>query len=236
VIKFLINFIRYYKIFIRYGLGYEGEAWFANNYIWPYKKKGFYVDIGCYHPVKFSQTFKLYKFGWTGINIDISRESIDLFNLYRPKDKNLNLGISLKSGLEDGYFNKNISTTNFIDSDYSNYINKKKYIIRKIKTKTINQIFEEHNISEVDFLKIDCEGMDLSIIKSFNFDKYKVSFLSIEFLYGDVGNFIKKKNSNIQSVHQLFFKSEIYQVLKNNFELIDHFGFAFLLANKKIYE
>ena len=236
MIKFLINFIRYYKIFIRYGLGYEGEAWFANNYIWPYKKKGFYVDIGCYHPVKFSQTFKLYKFGWTGINIDISRESIDLFNLYRPKDKNLNLGISLKSGLEDGYFNKNISTTNFIDPDYSNYINKKKYIIRKIKTKTINQIFEEHNISEVDFLKIDCEGIDLSIIKSFNFDKYKVSFLSIEFLYGDVGNFIKKKNSNIQSVHQLFFKSEIYQVLKNNFELIDHFGFAFLLANKKIYE
>lgn len=235
MIKFLINLLRYYKIFIRYGLGYEGEAWFANNYIWPYKKKGFYVDIGCYHPIKFSQTFKLYKFGWTGINIDISKESIDLFNLFRSKDKNLNIGISHKSGLEEAYFNKNISTTNSIGQNYSNEINKKNFFIRKIKTKTINQIFEENNIFEVDFLKIDCEGMDLSIIKTFNFEKYKVNFLSIEFIYGDVGNFIKKKNSNIQSVHQLFLKSEIYQVLKNNFILIDHFGFAFLLANKKIY-
>jgi hypothetical protein len=234
VIKFLINFIRYYKIFLRYGLGYEGEAWFANNYIWPYKKKGFYIDIGCYHPIKFSQTFKLYKLGWTGINLDISKESIDLFNLFRPKDNNLNIGISTKYGLEDGYFNKKISTTNFIGQNYFDNINKNKTFIRKIKTKTINQIFEEYNISEVDFLKIDCEGMDLSIIKTLNFDKYKVNFLSIEFLY-DAGSFIKNKNSNIQSVHQLFFKSELYQVLKNNFELIDHFGFAFLLANKKIY-
>ena len=235
MIKLFFDYIKYYKTYLRYGLGYEGEAWFANNYLWPFKKKGLYVDIGCYHPIKFSQTYKLYKFGWTGINLDISKESIDLFNSFRPKDKNLNIGISLKSGIEDGYFNKKISTTNSLGQDYSNQSSKKKSFIRKIETKTINQIFEENNISEVDFLKIDCEGMDLSIIKTFNFEKYKVNFLSIELLYGDVGDFIKNKNNNIKSVHQLFFKSELYQFLKDNFELIDHFGFAFLLANKKIY-
>ena len=231
----MINYIKYYKTFIRYGLGYEGDAWFANNYIWPFKKKGFYIDIGCYHPLKYSQTYKLYKLGWSGINLDISKESIDLFKRFRPKDKNLNIGISDKVGFENFYFTKKISTTNSLNNKYlKESINLKKKFLRKIQTQTIVQILEENNISEVDFLKIDCEGMDLSIIKTLDFSKYKINFLSIEFLY-ESGNFIIKQNKNINSVHQLFFESDIYKILEKNFKLVDHFGFAFLLANKEIY-
>jgi len=231
----LNNYIKYYKTFIRYGLGYEGDAWFANNYILPFKKKGFYIDIGCYHPLKYSQTYKLYKLGWSGINLDISKESIDLFKSFRSKDKNLNIGISNKAGFENFYFTKKISTTNSLNNKYlKESINFKKKFLRKIQTQTIDQLFEENNISEVDFLKIDCEGMDLSIIKTLDFSKYKINFLSIEFLY-ESGNFIIKKNKNINSVHQLFFESDIYKILEKNFKLVDHFGFAFLLANKEIY-
>ena len=229
------NYIKYYKTFIRYGLGYEGDAWFANNYILPFKKKGFYIDIGCYHPLKYSQTYKLYKLGWSGINLDISKESIDLFKSFRSKDKNLNIGISNKAGFENFYFTKKISTTNSLNNKYlKESINFKKKFLRKIQTQTIDQLFEENNISEVDFLKIDCEGMDLSIIKALDFSKYKINFLSIEFLY-ESGNFIIKQNKNINSVHQLFFESDIYKILEKNFKLVDHFGFAFLLTNKEIY-
>ena len=231
----MINFIRYYKTFLRYGLGYEGEAWFATNYIWPYKKKGFYIDIGCYHPLKYSQTYKLYKWGWSGINLDISKESIDLFKRFRSKDKNLNIGISTKAGLENFYFNKKISTTNSIIKDFSkDRLNGTKKFVRKIPTQTISQLFEENNVTEVDFLKIDCEGLDKSIIKTINFEKYKINFLCVEFLdpYAD---FINKKNNDIKSVHELFFSSEMYNDLKKNFELLDHDKFAFLLVNKKIY-
>lgn len=231
----MINYIKYYKTFIRYGLGYEGDAWFANNYIWPFKKKGFYIDIGCYHPLKYSQTYKLHKLGWSGINLDISKESIDLFKLFRSKDKNLNIGISNKEGFENFYFTKKISTTNSLNNKHlKESVNYKKKFLRKIQTQTIHQLFEENNISEVDFLKIDCEGMDLSIIKTINFSKYKINFLSIEFLY-ESGNFIIKQNKNINSVHQLFFESDIYKILEKNFKLVDHFGFAFLLANREIY-
>ena len=201
------------------------------------KKKGIYIDIGCYHPLKYSQTYKLHKLGWSGINLDISRESIDLFNRFRPKDINLNVGISNKTGLENFYFDKKISTTNSISNEFSkDNVNNKKKFIRKIQTQTIKQLFEENNISEVDFLKIDCEGMDLSIIKTIDFKKYKINFLSVEFLYGlQVGDFIINKNKNINSIHELFFESEIYKILEKNFKLVDHFGFAFLLANREIY-
>ena len=34
-------------------------------------KNGFYVDVGCNHPIKFNNTYLLYKRGWSGINIDL---------------------------------------------------------------------------------------------------------------------------------------------------------------------
>ena len=61
------------------------------------KKKGFYVDIGCYHPIDGNNTYLLYKKGWEGINIDLNKTSIDLFNRARKNDNNLNVAISNKS-------------------------------------------------------------------------------------------------------------------------------------------
>ena len=98
----------------------------------------------------------------------------------------------------------------------------------------MGDLFEENKITEVDFLKIDCEGLDLSIIKTINFEKYRINFLCVEFLdpYAD---FINQKTNEIKSVHELFFSSEIYNTLMENFRLLDHYNFAFLLVNRKIF-
>ena len=49
---------------------------------------GFYVDAGGYHPIDRNNTYLLYKRNWRGINIDLSKFSIDLFNFTRPLDIN----------------------------------------------------------------------------------------------------------------------------------------------------
>ena len=54
------------------------------------KKYGFYLDAGCHHPYRFSNTAALYKKGWKGINIDVNHKSLKLFNLFRRRDINLN--------------------------------------------------------------------------------------------------------------------------------------------------
>ena len=45
-----------------------------------FKKKecGVYIDIGCHQPFLNNNTYRLYKRGWTGINIDLDFNSIDL--------------------------------------------------------------------------------------------------------------------------------------------------------------
>ena len=41
------------------------------------KNDGFYVDIGCYHPIKGSLTYYLYKKGWRGFAVDIDKYKTD---------------------------------------------------------------------------------------------------------------------------------------------------------------
>jgi hypothetical protein len=80
----------------RYHYGENSEDALINSFF-SKKKHGTYLDVGCYHPIRGSLTYNLYKKGWSGINIDLSKETIDLFNICRPNDLNLNIGISHKN-------------------------------------------------------------------------------------------------------------------------------------------
>ena len=58
------------------------------------KQNGFYIDIGCYHPIDGNNTYLLYKKGWNGINIDINQLYVNLFKIARKDDLNINTAIS----------------------------------------------------------------------------------------------------------------------------------------------
>ena len=51
------------------------------------KSNGFYVDVGCYHPLEGNNTYLLHKRNWRGINIDANSLSIDLFNIVEKSKK-----------------------------------------------------------------------------------------------------------------------------------------------------
>lgn len=55
---------------------------------------GYYVDIGAYDPMVLSNSMFLYTQGWTGINMEASPQRLKKFFYSRPRDINLNFGIS----------------------------------------------------------------------------------------------------------------------------------------------
>ena len=69
---------------------------------------GFYVDVGAFHPFRFSNTALLHLHkGWCGVNIDASPEAIALFNVHRPNDINILAAVSdEETELEFVTFNK----------------------------------------------------------------------------------------------------------------------------------
>lgn len=49
-------------------------------------QNGFYMDVGCNHPIHCSNTFLLYRKGWNGITIDLNNELMSLHKNERKED------------------------------------------------------------------------------------------------------------------------------------------------------
>jgi FkbM family methyltransferase len=164
------------------------------NYVFQQKENGFYVDVGCYHPDFFSNTKKLYKMGWSGINIDANNDTIDLFNKNRPGDTNLNYAISEKEG-EGEYFKfTEIDVTGGGSGNSLSLDVKKKYELEglkakpfKIKMMTLAKILESHAANKtIDFLNIDVEGFDLQVLKSNNWSLFRPKIIAVEIWHKDI--------------------------------------------------
>ena len=138
-----------------------------------HKKDGFYIDVGCYHPIRASLTHLLYKKGWRGVNIDISKDTINLFNIARPNDKNINIGIADKEGEDFYYQSSHINQAN----SFKFYDNVKKV---KVQITTLDKIIKNLGIKKIDFLNIDVEYRDFKALQGLNLNNVRPSLIAIE--------------------------------------------------------
>ena len=141
--------------------------------LFSHKKDGFYIDVGCYHPIRASLTHLLYKKGWRGVNIDISKDTINLFNIARPNDKNINIGIADKEGEDFYYQSSHINQAN----SFKFYDNVKKV---KVQITTLDNIIKNLGIEKIDFLNIDVEYRDFKALQGLNLNNVRPSLIAIE--------------------------------------------------------
>lgn len=168
--------------FVNYYCSQEGEDVVLRR-IFESQKTGFYVDIGAHHPIKFSNTYLFYKKGWKGINIEPNIDQMKLFTTIRPGDINLNLGISNKEG-EICYYKFEEPALNTFDESMSNqYLNHgHKLLSRKqVLVKRLDEILSEYAVDrEIDFMSIDVEQHELSVLESNDWAKFKPKVICIE--------------------------------------------------------
>jgi hypothetical protein len=164
------------------------------------KTYGFYVDVGCYHPLQRNNTMLLYLKGWRGINVDISDFSIKLFKFLRPEDLNLNLAISNLESEIDMFFQKKLSQLSTIKEKYAKIAFQGTIHNKKILSRRLNSILEESKYrgQRINFLNIDVEGSDFEVLQSLDFNKYSPELICIEVIEkelekSDVFNFLYNK-------------------------------------------
>tara|TARA_B100001250_G_C19772308_1_gene777754 strand:- start:828 stop:1577 length:750 start_codon:yes stop_codon:yes gene_type:complete len=216
LIKFLYFFIQTLKKKKFIKMSYSGGAQdLIINYFFKDKKKGFYIDVGCYHPFNGNNTKLLYDRGWSGINIDLDFHTIDFFNFIRKRDENINIAISDEEGEKDLYFFHNRSAINSLSKIRKE--NAKE--IRKIKTKTLNSILEDSKFKneKIDLLSIDVEGHELEVIKSLNLKKYTPRMIVVEFIESNLKN-LEFHNQNINFV----LDSAVYKyIIENDYYFVN---------------
>ena len=154
------------------------------------KNKGFYVDVGCYHPLQRNNTMLLYQKGWRGINIDISDFSIKLFKFLRPDDFNLNVAVSNKEGEIDMFFQKKLSQLSTIKENSAKNAFQGNILNKKILSRKLTSILEQgkYKDQKIDFLNVDAEGADFEVLQSLDFNKYSPELICIEVIEKDLEN------------------------------------------------
>lgn len=232
----LLQTIYYYLNILHKKIMFKKNTYSFNSldlllmFIFKNKKKGFYIDIGCNHPIKYNNTYLFYKKGWSGINIDLDIKNINLFNFARPRDKNIACAISSKNTKKKLYYYHDKSAINTLDKSTASYQKAKVREIKTINTKTLNSVLHSLKIkNKIDFISIDVEGHELDVVKGINFKKYKPSIVVIEFLDLSTKK-LEIKNLNIKNT----LKSKIYKYMqKNEYTLVNYVHSDLVFAHKK---
>lgn len=162
-----------------------GEDLFLREYF-SNRRSGFYVDIGAFHPKQLSNTYYLYsKLNWRGINIEANPDGIKLFRQVRKHDINVHALISDKCDEPIEYYNWGIHAENSMHPDQvravTNNLGKPQDII-KFQPVTLSDTLSSYCKAgqKIDFMNIDVEGHDLSVLKSNNWEEFRPRLLAIE--------------------------------------------------------
>jgi FkbM family methyltransferase len=147
----------------------EGEDMVLQR-IFGAKARGFYVDVGAHHPKRFSNTYIFYKRGWRGINVEPNPASIRSFKRERPRDINLQVGVSDVTGSAT-YYEFDEPALNTFDRATMDRLRDTPYRLlgsTEVPLLRLDDVLRQHlpPQQEIDFLSVDVEGSDLSTLRS----------------------------------------------------------------------
>lgn len=200
---------------------------FIHAYLCKNKQNGFFVDVGAHNGIKWSNSYFFEKeCGWLGICIEPIKaafdelktmrnaicinacagkknEKADFFNVQGSPDQ--------LSGLVKSYHPSHKKRMEKeVQEDKSNII------IQKISVYTLQKIFEEHNITYVDYLSLDTEGSEMEILQGIDFDQVYIKAMTIENMYfgKELSNFMLSKG--FKKVARLFNCDDVYVNIKKS--------------------
>ena len=190
-------------------------------------RNGIFVDIGAHDGECFSNTLFFEKeLDWNGLCIEPNPETFKLLESKRTS-KCLNLAVYNTSGTIS--FQQNSGRTEMLSGIVEKYNPEH---IERIKNENIQYggessvieveceplsfILESNNISVIDYLSLDTEGSELSILETIDFDAVKINVIDVEINY----------ESEVDSVMKL--------MLDNNFGYAGQLGCDFVFVNKNL--
>lgn len=161
-----------------------GEDMILRHILGSDKMSGFYVDVGAFHPTLFSNTYFFYLNGWQGINIEARPGSKALFDNVRPRDTNLEIGISTERGTMTYYFIAEDSPMNSFSPDFLKQIEMLGEVKKEISVPTapLVEVLERHvpNGRPIDFMNVDVEGRDFEVLDSNDWNRFRPRIIVVE--------------------------------------------------------
>ncbi len=131
-------------------------------------RKGFYVDVGAFHPTLYSNTYAFYTREWSGIAIDPSERAQKLFRIFRQRDTFLRVGVGREEAARP-YIQFDDPAYNTMNVEQGEIWKKEgRRVVRegRVSVLPLNTILHTHNVTSIDLLSIDVEGLDRVVLES----------------------------------------------------------------------
>lgn len=148
------------------------------------KRGGYFVEFGATNGVTLSNSYLLEKsFGWDGILAEPAR----CWHAELRANRNSKIEtkcVWAKSG-EQLEFNEvsaqELSTINIFSGSDGRSLQRQNGNVYLVETISLNELLEKYNApNEIDYLSVDTEGSELTILSNFDFSKYKIHIISVE--------------------------------------------------------
>ncbi len=155
------------------------------------RRDGYYVDVGALDPIRFSNTWLLYQQGWRGINIEPSPDGARRLRKRRPRDATLNVGVAGSAGTMQ-YHAFNDPALNTFDAGLAAARDDgRTYRIvgrSTVPVERLDALLDRHVPpgQSIDLLTVDVEGLDLEVLKSNDWTRFRPEYVLAESLGFDL--------------------------------------------------
>jgi len=152
--------------------------------LFPSKKDGFFVEVGCIDGLRFSNTSYFESIGWKGLCIEAHYDYIDMIKRNRPESIVEHAAVGNKDKEEIDFFANSRGTFSSVDESKGKGWEGNKYFhgfeTQKVPMLTINTIFNKHNVKYIDFISIDIEGHEVEALQGTDMNIYKPTVILVE--------------------------------------------------------
>lgn len=147
-----------------------------------------FVEMGANDGLN-SNTHYIEQLGWRGLCIEAGPSNFDKLKKNRPGCTNIQAVVSEKESTtifrefpEGGLYGHSGLKDARSDKSWKNLIktHNAKYIDHEVRTTTLDKIFEENRLSNIDFFSLDIEGAEMSVLHEYPFKTYPVKIWAIE--------------------------------------------------------
>lgn len=178
------------------GSCYSQDSYLKTN-VFKNFRNGFFVDVGAHDGKTINNTLFFEETdGWTGINVEPIQSVYNNLITNRPKCININAAIDIEDGYaefatNEGYTEMLSGLQKYYDPRHKDRIQREiaqrggqsKTVI--VRTRSLESIFDEYHVKQINYLSIDTEGAEFAVIRSINFDKVFIDVIGFENNYPD---------------------------------------------------
>jgi FkbM family methyltransferase len=142
---------------------------------------GFYIDVGACDPDDLSVTKAFSERGWRGLNIEPVRQYYELCVAKRPRDINLNVAVTAKSGIAHLNVVKDTGLSTTISAVAAEAAHKGWSVeTEDVPALSLADICETLPPQEIHFLKIDVEGGEQAVLQGADFERFRPWVVVVE--------------------------------------------------------